>query len=128
MSTQTSSPSSWHYTALTVLAGVGAGYLLGVVSTRWIWRAQRLRRRHHHRSPGPQSQGQPSSSSSSLSSSLVSAIGELTTELGRLREAVAAAGVNVGRSYSRRSMHTVDSTADFVSARGDSDSDADFFE
>ena len=124
MSSQTSSPSSWHYTALTVLAGVGAGYLLGVVSSRWIWRVQRLRRRHHH-SSGPQSQGQ---SSSSLSSSLVSAIGELTAEMGRLREAVATAGINVGRSYSRRSMHTVDSAADFVSAHGDSDSDADFFE
>ena len=48
--------------------------------------------------------------------------------MGRLREAVAAAGINVGRSYSRRLMHTVDSTADFVSAHGDSDSDADFFE
>ena len=126
MSGQTSSPSSWHYTALTVLAGVGAGYLLGVVSGRWIWRAQRLRRRHH-RSSTTQSQGQ--ASSSSLSSSLVSAIGELTAEVGRLREAVATAGVSVGRTYSRRSMHTVDSAADFVSARGDSDdSDADFFE
>ena len=83
-------------------------------------------RRRHHRSSAPQSQGQ--ASSSSLSSSLVSAIGELTAEMGRLREAVATAGINVGRSYSRRSMHTVDSAADFMSARGDSDSDADFFE
>ena len=110
MSSQTSSPSSWHYTALTVLAGVGAGYLLGVVSGRWIWR------------------GRQPSRSSSLSSSLVSAIGELTAEMHRLREAVAAAGITVGRSYSRRSTNRVDSTADFVSARGDSDSDADFFE
>ena len=59
----------------------------------------------------------------------MSAIGELTAEVGRLRDVVATAGLTVtGRSYSRRSMNTVDSTADFVSARGDSDSDGDFFE
>lgn len=118
MSGQTSSPSSWHYTALTVLAGVGAGYLLGVVSGKWIWKS-----RVPSRSSTPRSQGQPSS----LTSSLVSAIGELTAEVGRLREAVASAGLSSG-SYSRRSLHTVDSSADFVSARGDSESDEDFFE
>lgn len=125
MSSQTGSPSSWHYTAMTVLAGVGAGYIIGVVSSRWIWKVQRSTRLR--RSSAPQSQGQ--ASSSSLSSSLVSAIGELTAEIGRLREAVAAAGVSLrGRTYSRRSMNTVDSVASFASARGDSDSDDDFFE
>ena len=121
MSSQTSSPSSWHYTALTVLAGVGAGYLIGIVSGKWIWKGQRSRRQPPF-SSAPRSQGQPSTTY------LISAIGELTAELGRLREAVAAAGLTVGRTYSRRSIQTVDSSADFASARGDSDSDADFFE
>ena len=72
------------------------------------------------RSSTPRSQGQPSS----LTSSLVSAIGELTTEVGRLREVVALGS----RSFSRQSLHRVDSSADFVSAQGDSDNDEDFFE
>ena len=122
MSSQTSSPSSWHYTALTVLAGVGAGYLLGVVSGKWIWK-QRPTRTDLSRSTTPRSQGQSSSTAG-----LVSAIGELTAEIGRLREVVATAGLNAVRSYSRRSIHTVDSSADFVSARGDSDSENEFFE
>ena len=123
MSSQTSSPSSWHYTALTVLAGVGAGYLLGVVSGKWIWK-QRSRGATPYRSTTPRSQGQSSSMTG-----LVSAIGELTAEMGRLREVVATAGLGVARpSYSRRSLHTVDSSADFVSARGDSDSENEFFE
>ena len=75
------------------------------------------------RSSTPRSQGQPSS----LTSSLVSAIGELTAEIGHLREAVASARLSSGR-YSRQSSRTVDNSADFVSARGDSDSDTEFFE
>lgn len=64
-------------------------------------------------------------------SNLVSVIGQLTAELGRLREVVAAAGLVSGQSYSRRLLNTADSTADFVSARGDSgdsESDTEFYE
>lgn len=33
----TPSPGSWKQTALSILAGAGAGYLLGVLSARLLW-------------------------------------------------------------------------------------------
>ena len=33
--------SSWHYTAVSVLAGVGAGCVLGVLGARLLWRKRR---------------------------------------------------------------------------------------
>ena len=39
----TSSSGSWHQTALSILAGAGAGYLLGMLSARLLWGRDRGR-------------------------------------------------------------------------------------
>lgn len=88
---------SWRYTAVGVLAGVGAGYLLGVVSSKWLWR-QKPRPR-----PRP---GDPE---------LIAALAALTSEVAGLRQAI-----ELGRldRTSRRPMQR-ESVTDFLSAQGD---------
>ena len=98
---------SWHYTAFSVLAGVGAGYLLGLISSKWLWKEDRRAQTDH--------------------SELVAAIAELTSEMARLRESVAQGGLE---RASRRSMPAAESVSDFVSAQGDnteSDDDEESF-
>lgn len=100
--------SSWHMTAVSVLAGVGAGYLIGLLTTKWLW------------------QRKVSTSSSSLSlrheceAELAAAISGLTSEVGLLRAAMAENQQGVGQ----RSRHApTETTADFVSALGETPGD-----
>lgn len=71
----TPSPGSWKQTALSVLAGAGAGYLLGVLSARLLW---------DQRGPAP---GPPPAQQRN-DRELTAAISGLTAEMSRLREAL----------------------------------------
>ena len=85
MSSSSSGPGSsvsWSYVAASVLAGVGAGYALGVVSSRWLAAGESATRQ------GATRQGSsrpPAASQQALdgaaSGSLVAAVVELTTEV-----------------------------------------------
>ena len=105
--------SSWPKYAtvasVSILAGLGAGYLLGLITARWLWREERRTQRLGTGHPPHQTL---------LSPELTTAIAELTAELGRLRQAVETGSIGLEQA-SRRSMRTGDSTLDFVSARGD---------
>lgn len=93
---------SWRYTAVGVLAGVGAGYLLGVISSKWLWR-QKPRQRPRNPPGDPE---------------LVAALTALTSEVGSLRQAI-----EVDRT-SRRPMPR-ESVSDFLSAQGDAEQSED---
>lgn len=60
-------------------------------------------------------------SSPPSSTALVSALGELTSEVGRLREAMAVGGTKPNPPSGPRSFRTVESTSEFVSAYEDSE-------
>ncbi len=113
--------SSWQWQAaaatVTVLAGVGGGYLLGLISAKWLRKDERR----------AQSERQLQPPLVSSSPELTAAIAELTAEVARLRQAIEAGGLE---QASRRSMRTADSMSDFVSAQGDapeSEEDEDAF-
>lgn len=93
---------SWRYTVFGVLAGVGAGYILGVISSKWLWK--------HKDRPRP-GRSQPP-----RDSELVAGLAALTSEVASLRQAIELNGLERG---SRRSTRRVESIADFVSAQGD---------
>ena len=106
MSSQSSS-HSWTYTALGVFAGLGAGYLIALL----IARLTRTR---------PQRQ-QPSSRDQEL----LRTLNTLSSEVARLREAVTESR----GAWSGRSMRTVDSSSEFVTACSESvESDDEFFD
>lgn len=98
----THSSLSWRYTVFGVLAGVGAGYILGVISSKWLWK--------HKDRPRPGGSQPP------RDSELVAALAALTSEVASLRQAIDLNGLERG---SRRSTRRVESIADFVSAQGD---------
>ena len=102
---------SWRWTALGVAAGLGTGYLLGVVSVRWIWRPVVV-------------QAERATAAAPQTSALVSAIAEIVVEMGRLRQALER-DVFSRAPLSSLNMRRVESSADFVSARGDLESEAD---
>lgn len=104
------STTSWHYTTFGVLVGVGAGYLIGVLSVRWLWKRPPAHRPHQ------QAQSQQTD--------LVAALVKLTEEVAGLRQALEQGGLD---RASRRSLRTVESVSDFVSARGDPDSEEEMF-
>ena len=81
MSSSSSVPGSsvsWSYAAASVLAGVGAGYALGVVSSRWLAAGEDRTRRSSSRPPPVASQ---QALGSAASGSLVTAVVELTAEV-----------------------------------------------
>lgn len=77
-SSSTGTSVSWPYAAAGILAGVGAGYALGVASSRWLFP------RENTRTTDPMgSRPQPQQLLSSTDSgNLVAAIVELTAEVG----------------------------------------------
>ena len=86
---------SWRVTTLSVLAGVGAGYLIGLLTTKWLLRESRgsggsLAARGRSSGPPP-----PASATSDLVASLTS----LTAELANLQAAI---GHILSRSTSTR--------------------------
>ena len=105
---------SWHVTAISVLAGIGAGYLIGLLTIKWLNR------------------GHAVSSSNVLLTSraqrdLMEAITNLTSEMEILRTVIS--------NYAQRTsgystfQHGTESATDFMSAQGDvSESDDDFFD
>lgn len=119
MSSQVNTPShSWTYTTITVLIGLGAGYLIGLISAKLLWKNKNPpRQRQRTPTRDRQTQGD--------APGLITAVNALSTEVGKLRVAMES-GRGEGRS--RRGIRTVESSSDFVSARGDSvDSDGDEF-
>lgn len=116
MSSLTSSSNhSWTYTTISVIAGFGAGYLIGLISTRFMQLRNRPRQRQRMPIRDRQTQGDDSS--------LIEAVSALSVEVGRLRVAM-----EIKESRGRRQMKTVDSYSDFVSAQEDSiNSDEDEF-
>ena len=68
---------SWSYVAASVLAGVGAGYALGVVSSRWLAAGESATRRGSSRPPAASQQALDSAASGNL----VAAVVELTAEV-----------------------------------------------
>ena len=106
MSSQSTS-HSWTYTALGLLAGLGAGALIAVITTR-------LTR------PRPPPQRQPP-----RDQELLRTLNALSAEVARLREVVTESRA----VWNGRSMRTVDSSSEFVSARSESvESDDEFFD
>lgn len=99
-----SSYNTWTYSTIAVLTGLGAGYLIALLTTRQS-RRQLIN-----------------------DSELVQAITSLSAEVVRLRE-VLQTSISVEHAQSRqRSVHTVASTSDFMSARSESiDSEDDEF-
>lgn len=71
MSSSGSGGFSWHVTALSVLAGVGAGYFIGLLTVRWMWRD----RRQPPQPPRPRPD-------------LVGTLTDLTAEVGNLRTVI----------------------------------------
>lgn len=144
---------SWPYAAASILAGVGAGYALGVASSRWLFSGENAQVRTNPGVSSPQRQQVPGGAASG---NLVAALVELTAEVGtfismcagcmslvklppsplpvpqvaRLRQSVETGGLfSRLPGPSRRSMRGGGSTADFVSAQGDNtESDDEFFE
>ncbi|CAI8011608.1 Regulator of microtubule dynamics protein 1, partial [Geodia barretti] len=110
---------SWSVTAAGVLAGLGAGYALGMSSSSWLT-SSRSRR-----------PSRAAAVEGNVSGNLVAALVELTAEIARLRQTVESCGVlPCGGQLppSRRSMRGA-STADFVSAQEDNtESDDEFFD
>ena len=119
MSSQANTPGhSWTYTTITVLVGLGAGYLIGLISARLLWKKT---------NPPRQRQRTPTRDRQTRADDpgLITALNALSTEVGKLRVAMES---DRGEGRSRRGMKTVESSSDFVSARGDSvDSDGDEF-
>ena len=99
---------SWRYTVFGVLAGFGAGYILGMISSKW------LRKRKDRPRPG--------GSQPPRDSELVAALAALTSEVANLRQAIELNGLERG---SRRSTRRVESIADFVSAQGEGPAESD---
>lgn len=99
---------SWRYTVFGVLAGVGAGYILGMIGSKW------LRKRTDRPRPG--------GSQPPRDSELVAALAALTSEVASLRQAIELNGLERG---SRRSTRRVESIADFVSAQGEDPDESD---
>ena len=80
MSSSSSGPGSsvsWSYVAASVLAGVGAGYALGVASSRWLAAGESATRRGSSRPPAATQQALDGAASGSL----VAAVVELTAEV-----------------------------------------------
>lgn len=72
MSSSNSSNFSWPYAAASVLAGVGAGYMLGVASSKWLMsRSDAAKPQETTRQPAQQPPP----------GNLVSALVELTAEV-----------------------------------------------
>ena len=81
-SSSSGSNFSWTYAAASVAAGVGAGYVLGVASTRWLASGESAPRRRESR-PSDASLQQPPASGlgSAAAGNLVAAVVELTAEV-----------------------------------------------
>lgn len=103
----------WHYAAFGVAAGLGTGYVLGVLSARWLWLPV----------VRPAARA-PATAAAARTSELVNVIAEIVTEMGRLRQALERGVICRGFHASSSIARTVDSTADFASARGDFESEA----
>lgn len=76
-SSSTGTNVSWPYAAASILAGVGAGYALGVASSRWLFPGETTRT-----NPAVSSPQRQQVLSSTDSGNLVAAIVELTAEVG----------------------------------------------
>ncbi len=107
------SNSSWHTITVSILAGIGAGYLIGVITTKLLLRERTSTSSNgtHLHLPPPQID-------------FTSVITNLAEEVGTLRTAV----LEVQNRLRRRSNLGADSMSDFMSARGDEDSDEEFFD
>lgn len=68
---------SWPYAAASILAGVGAGYALGVVSSRWLFSGENTRT-----TPVGSNLQRQQPPTSTVSGNLVAAVVELTAEVG----------------------------------------------
>ena len=133
---------SWSVTAAGVLAGLGAGYALGVASSGWLASGR------HGRPRTSSASSHSVAIDAAVSGNLVAALVELTAEVGefcktrfslrqslslslqvaRLRQTVESGGFLPRLPLSRRSMRG-GSTADFVSAQEDNtESDDEFFD
>lgn len=106
MTSHTSS-HSWMYTTIGVLAGLGVGYLVALLTAR-------LTRRRPERQQA-----------STRDAELLQTLSTLSTEVARLRDAV----MESQGAWSGRHMRTVESSSEFVSARSESvESEDEFFD
>lgn len=130
---------SWRATALSILAGCGVGYMVGVLTARWWWWGrERRRRRGSGRSEGGNAGPSQSSSSvgdSSLSQTthadLATALTELTSQVESVQSAVSEILHYMRRRGQRRDVTATSAgsmTSDFLSARPDYPSDDEFFD
>lgn len=102
--------SSWHVTTISVLAGLGAGYLIGVLTGKWLLQRRRGR-----------AQGRPSRQSYEH---LVAVLSTLTSEVGDLQRAISE--IQNRQELRLSSVRGAESVvSEFVSAHG---SDDEFFD
>lgn len=126
MSSSSSAPS-WPVAAVvTVAAGVGAGYVVGVLTAKW-WQS-RGRRSHAPDGEGPRPPAQSHAD-------LVAALSDLTSQVGNLQTSLAEVLRRTARSRLRPLESVVSEFAtesvlsELVSARGDNpESDDEFFD
>lgn len=76
---------SWQVTTLSVLAGVGAGYLIGVLTAKWLQKGRR-----------PTPRGEPAPSRQSYAD-LAASLSTLTAEVGNLRATLLELIQHLGR-------------------------------
>lgn len=97
--------SSWHVTVVSVLAGLGVGYLVGVLTAKWVW-------------PRPPRRTRPDQ----LNAGLAAAIADLASHVNNLGTAISLHQLQRVSSGSHRSEA-------FASALGyHGDSDDEFFD
>ena len=116
---------SWRVTTLSVLTGVGVGYLVGLITTKWLLKGQGAGGRRRPVVSGGEQQESPGNAASDL----VAALTSLTMELSSLRTALSTLLSQPSR-HSRRHHHsgapsTIES--EYVSARMGS-SDDEFYD
>lgn len=113
--------NTWRVTALSMLAGVGLGCLIGIFTSKWLTRGRGGRTSPQHRGSRRHSERE---SQANATSNLVAALANLTAEVAALQASLTHI-LTAGRHSQRRPRPPTEAgsvTSEFVSARlGSSD-------